>query len=295
MSARSYTELVNLARLGMRSVIEMVRGNRNADLGMIHEVSQHMRAQRSPNLPDPMGFCLPWEALTRAGLDSVTTAKGAELHQTNPVGVETVMSVSPVLRRAKAMRALFSPQTIPVEVSGATASHVAENPGSDVSITEMTLSGVSAVMRTAIVATQATLQLRRVSLGASDDAILGDIRKVLALAMENKAINGSGTNEPLGIVSNTAIGTTTLGTNGATIGGADLAELVRSVEDADLTDVELSGAFVTNPKQRKVLSITERAAGSGYMIGASGLVLMTCGDWNGEEFESTVVVRAGRG
>lgn len=29
--------------------------------------------------------------------------------------------------------------------------------------------------------------------------------------------------------------------------------------------------------------------------GPSSLVLMTCGDWNGEEFESTVVVRAGRG
>ncbi len=26
--------------------------------------------------------------------------------------------------------------------------------------------------------------------------------------------------------------------------------------------------------------------------GPSGLVLMTCGDWNGEAFESTVIVRA---
>jgi len=259
-----------LARRALLDIF-LSASTRNADLGLAREVSDETQRQRGSHLPAPNGFAIPFAAFYRAGLDSASSGKGAELKFDGSAGIEMLTSVSPVLRRARTVRAKWNPQTIPVQTAGSTVTHIAENPGSDTSISELTLDSVSASMLTALVATQATLQLRKIGLG-TDEMMLSDLRKVLALAMESKAINGSGSDEPLGLLNNTNVGTTTLGANGATVSGTDLAELVRSVEDADVCDVEASGAFITNPKQRKVFSITERASGNGFLYAPAGVL-----------------------
>lgn len=63
-------------------------------------------------------------------------------------------------------------------------------------------------------------------------------------------------------------------------------EVLVSGEDGDAT-------FVVDRTEVVPLDdFASRAAEIYRTDGASGLVLMTCGDWNGQEFESTVIVHA---
>ena len=63
-------------------------------------------------------------------------------------------------------------------------------------------------------------------------------------------------------------------------------EVLVSGEDGEATFV------VDRTEVVPVDDFASRAAEIYRTDGASGLVLMTCGDWNGQEFESTVIVHA---
>jgi len=104
---------------------------------------------------------------------------------------------------------------------------------------------------------------RRLMLQSSLDIetlIRNDLATSIAVAMDNAAVSGSGTNRPTGILNTSGIGSVTLGTNGTAPTWAMVTSLVREVEiDNALTG---SAAFLTNGQVKAKLANTARQ-GSG--------------------------------
>lgn len=100
---------------------------------------------------------------------------------------------------------------------------------------------------------------RRLMLQSSLDIetlIRNDLASTIAVAMDNAAISGSGTNRPTGVLNTSGIGSITLGTNGLAPTWAMVVGLVREVE-IDNVDATSAG-FLTNAQVKSKLATTAR-------------------------------------
>ena len=83
-----------------------------------------------------------------------------------------------------------------------------------------------------------------------EQLVRADFAAMLAHALDLAAINGSGTsNQPLGILGTSGIGSVAMGTNGAALTYDAVADLVGAVADANAEAGSL--AFLTNTKVRR--------------------------------------------
>ena len=100
---------------------------------------------------------------------------------------------------------------------------------------------------------------RRLMLQSSLDIetlIRNDLATTIAVAMDNAAISGSGTNRPTGVLNTSGIGSVTLATNGAVPTWQMVVDLVREVEiDNARTG---AAAFLTNAQVKSRLARTPR-------------------------------------
>jgi len=102
---------------------------------------------------------------------------------------------------------------------------------------------------------------RRLMLQSSLDIetlIRNDLASTIAVAMDNAAISGSGTNRPTGVLNTSGIGSVTLGTNGLAPTWQMVVDLVREVE-IDNVDATSAG-FLTNAQVKSRLARTARQA-----------------------------------
>jgi HK97 family phage major capsid protein len=100
---------------------------------------------------------------------------------------------------------------------------------------------------------------RRLMLQSSLDIetlIRNDLASTIAVAMDNAAISGSGSNRPTGVLNTAGIGSITLGTNGLAPTWAMVVGLVREVE-IDNVDATSAG-FLTNAQVKSKLATTPR-------------------------------------
>jgi HK97 family phage major capsid protein len=88
--------------------------------------------------------------------------------------------------------------------------------------------------------------------------IRNDLASTIAVAMDNAAISGSGTNRPTGVLNTSGIGSVTLGTNGLAPTWQMVVDLVREVE-IDNVDATSAG-FLTNAQVKSRLARTARQA-----------------------------------
>lgn len=92
--------------------------------------------------------------------------------------------------------------------------------------------------------------------------------KAFAVAIEAAAINGSGSNQPTGLLSTSGINTVSMGDpNGAAPTLAKILQLIQVVESAN---AGMNGKFLVNPKVVAKLKQTVIDAGSGAMIMSYG-------------------------
>ena len=100
---------------------------------------------------------------------------------------------------------------------------------------------------------------RRLMLQSSLDIetlIRNDLASTIAVAMDNAAISGSGTNRPTGVLNTAGIGSVTLGTNGLAPTWAMVVSLVREVEIDNVDST--SAGFLTNAQVKSKLATTPR-------------------------------------
>jgi HK97 family phage major capsid protein len=92
-----------------------------------------------------------------------------------------------------------------------------------------------------------------------ESLVRADFAQVLARALDNAAINGTGGTMPTGILQTSGIGSVAIGTNGGPITWAAVLELIEAIELGNVGDD--SRAFLGNPKVKALAMQTPKVAG----------------------------------
>ena len=232
----------------VRAVVE----NDWSNAGYEREVHQELTRTAGKK---PQGFYVPSDLFFRASDLTVGNASQAgNLSQTSFLGGQLVEALRnrPIVVEAGALvlNGLVGTVEIPRQTGAATASWVAEDgaaAGSGLSIGKINLSPKNVTANTTI-----SRQLLLQSGVNVEQLVLGDLQKVISIAVDLAAINGSGeSNQPTGILNTSGIGSVAIGENGGAITYEDVLDLESEVAIDNAERGTL--AYVTNPKVRKAL------------------------------------------
>lgn len=186
----------------------------------------------------------------RAGLDTTST-KGAELKYTVPGEFLPILRNYMALMSAGAtmLGGLEGPIAFPSQNAAGTASWVAENPGSDASDSNLTLTQITLAAKSLLSTTSYSRQLLAQSVIDVDGMVRDDLARIMALALDLGGINGSGaSNQPTGILATSGIGSVAGGTNGLTPTYTHLVDLETQVTAANADQWPLS--YMVHPTSR---------------------------------------------
>lgn len=213
----------------------------------------------------PQGIYVPWGVLATRAFD---TTAGVGAKQTTVVYGSFIE-----LLRARTLTATLGAQilsglvgelSIPKQTAGATAQWIAE--AGSATASAAVIGQVPLAPKTVSAYTDIT---RKMMLQTSLDVeafVRDDLVKTLAIALDAAAFNGTGaSNQPLGLLQNSDIGTISLGTDGAALAFANLVAMETAVAaaNADLGSL----AYATNAKVRGKLKTTleNATSGAGYI------------------------------
>lgn len=256
------------------------------------EVSDEIAKKLPSNYSRKGGFFVP----LAAGLDSGTGTAGAELKFTQAGElIDLLRNASVVVRKgARVINGLNGPVTFPKQSGAGTASWVAENPGSDVADSNLTLGTVALAPKTLQSSTSYSRQLLAQSVVSIEGMVRQDLAAIHALAWDLAALHGTGNNnQPTGIYAAS-------GVNAKAMGGVPtFGKLVDMITEV-LKDNALIGSlgWVTTPGMAGKLAQTVKASGTdstmiwtgplsegilnGYVAEASNQVSSTLGGGSNE-------------
>jgi len=205
---------------------------------------------------------IPKDVLKRAGLDTATATAGAESVYTEYGGfIEYLYNMAKVLSLGVTkLTGLNGNVSFLKQTGKATASWVAENPGSDVSDSNLTTGSVTLSPKSLMSSTSFSRQLLAQAVINIETLVQMDLAKSMALEVDRAAIHGSGSsNQPLGLYGIS-------GVNAKAFGGAMTKDILTDMETLIAEDNADLGAaaFLTTPgavgKGKKTLEFS--AAGS---------------------------------
>jgi phage head maturation protease len=177
-----------------------------------------------------------WPMATRAGLDSATSTKGAELKFTVPGDFLELLRNQMVAFAAgvQLYAGLQGPVAFPAQNGAATATWVGENPGSDVADSNLTLVQIALNPKSIQASTSYSRQLLAQAVVDVDSIVRADLARVNAIALDLAVFAGTGaSNQPTGILNTAGIGSVALGTNGLTPVYTNLVDLETQVAAAN--------------------------------------------------------------
>jgi HK97 family phage major capsid protein len=212
------------------------------------------------------GFMIPTEVLKRDLLVGTATAGGHTV-QTNVVAGSFI----DVLRNSMVLQGLGATMltdlqgqvAIPRQTAGATAYWVAENGAPTES--QQAFDQVALTPKTVGAFTDISRKLMLQSSIDIEQLVQSDLAKVLAIAIDTAGINGSGSsNQPLGVLNTSGIGSVAGGTNGAIVTWQNLVDLEAAVGNANADVGAL--AYLTNAKQRgKFKGVTKTSPATSFL------------------------------
>jgi HK97 family phage major capsid protein len=201
----------------------------------------------------------------RAGLDSATTNKGAELKFTKPGDfLEYLYNRMRVKELgAQTISGLRENVAYPKQTGKASGSWVAENPGSDVADSNLTLGQIPSSPKTYQSSTSYSRQLLAQAVIDVDTAVRQDLARDMALAMDAAAIAGpTGGSSPVGIMNTTGVQSFILENdtgNGAQATYTDVIHILEDLEDVNADQLGDPG-WLTTPGVKSLLKLTARLA-----------------------------------
>jgi|GEM_PF-339411 len=220
---------------------------------------------------DTAGFFMPTnlpDAGQRAGLDSSTATKGAELKYIVPGDfIQLLRNKMLVLKLgAQLYPGLQGNVAFPRQTGAGTAAWLAtENPGSDTADSNLLLDQVTLAAKTLLSTTSYSKQLLLQSAVPVEQMVRNDLAAIVALAVDLAAINGSGASgQPKGILNVSGIGSVALGTNGLAIPSiTPLVDLETQValQNADIGTL----GYLTTVGQRGVMKKTPAFSTAGAL------------------------------
>ncbi|MFL5481145.1 MAG: phage major capsid protein [Gemmatimonadaceae bacterium] len=192
-----------------------------------------------------------WPMEQRAGLDSATSTKGLELKFTVPGDFLELLrnKMAAFDAGVTLMAGLQGPVAFPAQNGAATATWVAENPGSDVADSNLTLTQIALNPKSIQASTSYSRQLLAQAVVDVDSIVRNDLARVNAIALDLAVINGSGaSNQPTGILNTSGIGSVAGGTNGLTPAYTHLVDLETQVAAANAD--QWPCAYMVHPTTR---------------------------------------------
>lgn len=201
------------------------------------------------------GVMVPNEVLKR-DLTVGTATAGGHTVSTDLLAesfIDLLRNKSAVIDRATQLTGLVGNIAIPRQTGGATAYWVAESGAPTES--QQAFDQVAMSPNTVGAFTDISRKLLLQSSIDVEAFVRGDLARVLALALDLAAVNGSGTsNQPTGILNTTGIGSVVGGANGLAPTWDHIVDLETEVanDNADLGDL----AYITNTKVRGKLKKT---------------------------------------
>lgn len=195
-----------------------------------------------------------------AGLDSGTATKGTELKYVQYGGfIDLLRNKSRVLQAgARMLSGLDGPVTFTKQTGAGTFSWVGENPGADVTDSNMLLGTVSLQAKTGQSTTSFSRQLLRQAVEDVEQLVRSDLAAIHALGIDAAALYGTGSsNQPTGAFNAAGVGVVSLGTNGAAPTYNALINQIIQVAQAN-ADVLGDGAFITTPGIKGTLQVNSK-------------------------------------
>ncbi|MFL5481144.1 MAG: phage major capsid protein [Gemmatimonadaceae bacterium] len=241
---------------------------KRAKSGLAFEVSDELAKTRTPQHG---GLLVPYSMSMRAGLDTATSTKGQELKFTQARTFIDALRKRAIVIRAGAtvLEGLTGDLAIPRGNGVATASWSTQNPGADVSDTNLLLNSVAMAPKELIGTTSFSRQLLAQSQVSTsvDELVRNDLVRVHASTIDLAALNGSGASgQPTGLLNQANTNPIALGTNGQIATWPQTTSFEKTVAVAD-GDVDLDTmAYVTTPEIRDRWRITDRQTTSGWFI-----------------------------
>jgi len=216
------------------------------------------------------GLFVPWSvknvhALTkRAGLDSKTSTTGIELKFTEPGAFIDYLYNRLRVKQlgAETISGLRDNVAFPKQTGRATGSWVAENPGSDVADSNLTLGQVPSSPHTYQSSTSYSRQLLAQAVVDVDTLVRQDLARDMAIAVDFAAIAGPGTNSPTGILNTSGITSFILNGDSGNGGTPDYTDIVHMIEQLEDTNADQLGdpGWLTTPGIKSLLKLTPRLA-----------------------------------
>lgn len=244
-----------------RAILSSAEGTASFERDVSEQIEATMKRQGAKvNATSGAPFYIPTTLGTRAGLDSKTSTTGTELKFVEPGAfIDLLRNKARVMQLgATSLAGLDGPVTFPVQNAAGTATWVAENPGSDVSDSNLTFTTRSLAAKTLQSSTSFSRQLLRQSVVDVENLVRSDLAAIHALAIDLAAINGAGTNEPTGIISTSGVGVYAIGTNGGLPTYTTTVGLEYTVENAN-ANVGPMG-YLTTPGIKGTLKTTQQFA-----------------------------------
>jgi len=213
----------------------------------------------------------------RAGLDTATATKGAELKFTKGYTfIEALRNRSRVFKAgATVLDNLVADASIPKQVALDTATWPGQNPLADVADSNVTFASVGLTPKPLIVTTSYSRQLLAQSVDSADVDVLvrGDLAKLHGTEIDRVSLNGTGGTQPTGLVRRGDLGAQLIafGVNGAqptwplVTSFEQAAAVANDAADGDAD--EPTGAFIITPEIRNTCRTKDRTAGTtGWFI-----------------------------
>lgn len=183
--------------------------------------------------------------------------------------IDALRNASAVMPLATNLNGLSGDVKIPKKTSAASAAFISAEGGAS-GESEMVIGSVTMSPKTVGVHTDVTRQLMLQSSLDVENLIRDDLAKSMAIAIDDGALEGSGSSgNPTGITNTSGINTVSLSSAAA----PTFAEMV-SIETAVAVDNALIGdlAYIINPTNYGTLKTTAKDSGSGLFVAENGQV-----------------------
>lgn len=243
-----------IAKYSLFRALNAVRENDWSEAGLELEAHREL-FKRFGTMRGKRSFFVPMEIQQR-DLSAVTAAAGGRLVATENMSFIDILRARSVAMRmgATSLSGLVGNVTIPTQTGAATAAWLASETTaateSDQVFGQMALSPKNVAAYTEI-----SRQLMLQSSPSAEMIVMNDLAAVVALAVDNASINGTGASgQPLGIVGTAGIGSVT----GTTLAYSGLVEFQTDVLTANALVNPASAGYVATPAVAALLSVRSR-------------------------------------
>lgn len=272
-----------------RAILSALDGENSFEREVSDEISKRIgkKPRNDRAIFVPTGIALGAAAqFQRTPLTTGGASTGADILFTEPGSfIDMLRARAKVFQLgATLLPGLTGAVAFPKQTGAGTLYWLGENPGSDVTESNISLDQVVLSPNTAMAQQGYSRQLLRQSAGVVDQLVTNDLRRTAALGIDRAVIHGAGGDEPTGIY-------IASGVNAVPFGGAITYPKVVQMEtevamdDADIGEM----AYLTTPGVRGAAKTTQK------FTGTNGMAIWEGNEMNGYRAEASTQVRSNMG